>query len=99
MLDQAVTIEQFADSDGETRRQHHRASAQQNWDWLEAHWSDLVPRAYGRFLAVARQVVFLADTLDAAIEWVRTVHPDDTGHIVEYVWPPQGPRIYSGRSC
>lgn len=93
------TLDAINDAVEIKHRQAHRDRAQKNWDWLQAHWSDLLPQAKGKFLAVADQQAFVAETLDAALEWVRTEHPEDSGHIIEYVWPSTGPRIYSGHTC
>lgn len=84
---------------GDGPAQVHRDRAARNWEWLQKHWSDLLPQAYGKFLAVADQQAFIADTMESALEWVRAEHSGDTGHIVEYVMPPTGPRIYSGATC
>jgi hypothetical protein len=99
MWDQQITIEEVNDPVEVERHRAHRERAQKNWDWLQDHWPDLLPQAHGKFLAVADQQPFVTETLEAALEWVRTNHPGDTGHIVEYVWPANGPRIYSGRLC
>src|SRR5712692_4200221 len=74
------------------RAQHERA--QRNTEWLEAHWPDLLPQARGKFLAVAGQEAFLADTAGAAWAWAEARHPEDDGAIVRYVRPQRGPRIY-----
>jgi len=52
-----------------------------------------VPQARGKFLAVAGQEAFLADTAAAAWAWVEARHPEDDGAVVQYVRPQQGPRI------
>jgi hypothetical protein len=74
------------------RAQHERA--QRNTEWLEAHWAELLPQARGKFLAVAEQEAFLADTAVAAWTWVEARHSEDDGAIVRYVRPEPGPRIY-----
>lgn len=74
------------------RAQHERA--RKNSDWLQAHWGDVLPQARGRFVAVAGQEAFIADTLEAACEWAKTAHPDDNGALVQYVRVEKGPRIY-----
>lgn len=99
MWDSQITIEEVNDPAEIARHRQVRERADRNWDWLKAHQHELLPQAFGKFLAVAGQEAFLADTLDDALDWVRTAHPEDTGHLVEYVWPPKGPRIYSGRVC
>jgi adenosyl cobinamide kinase/adenosyl cobinamide phosphate guanylyltransferase len=99
MWDPQITIEEVNDPVELERIRQHRERAQKNWDWVEAHQHELLPHGFGKFLAVAGQEAFLADTLEAALEWVRTNHPEDSGHIVEYLRPPNGPRIYSGRIC
>lgn len=68
-----------------------------NSDWLQSHWSDLLPAAKGKYLAVADQEAFIADTPEAAWRWAEEVHPDDSGAFVRYVIPYAGPRIYANR--
>ena len=68
-----------------------------NQEWLAAHWSSLLPRARGQFVAVAGQEAFIAPTTAEAWAWVESAHPDDDGAIVRYVRSTPGPRIYAGR--
>jgi hypothetical protein len=73
--------------------EHHR----RNSDWLQTHWAEVLPQARGKFLAVAEQESFIADTPEAAWAWVATTHPEDDGAIVQYIRPETGPRIYAGK--
>jgi hypothetical protein len=78
----------------------HRAQAEQakrNSDWLQAHWADVLPQARGKFLAVAGQEAFIADTPGQAWSWAEQQHPEDRGALVQYVIPQGGPRIYANR--
>jgi len=68
-----------------------------NSDWLQMHWADVLPQARGKFLAVAGQEPFVANTPEEAWAWVATMHPEDDGAIVQYVRPETGPRIYAGQ--
>ena len=77
-----------------------RAQIERGWrnaEWLAAHWADLLPRARGRFVAVAGQQAFLADTAAQAWAQARAAHPEDDGAILQYVRDSQGPRIYAHR--
>lgn len=67
-----------------------------NLKWLETHWDELLPQARGRFLAVADEQAFIAETAEACREWARKEHPGDDGMHVQYVLPHQGWRIYAG---
>lgn len=66
-----------------------------NSDWLQAHWVDVLPQARGKFLAVAGQEPFIADTPAEAWAWVDATHPEDDGAIVQYIRTETGPRIYA----
>jgi hypothetical protein len=77
------------------RAQHERVK--RNSDWLQAHWPDLLPQARGKFLAVAGQEAFIAETAGEAWRMARAAHPDDDGAISQYVLPEGGPRIYAHR--
>lgn len=66
-----------------------------NSDWLQSHWPDLLPAAKGKYVAVAGQEAFIADTPEAAWRWAGEAHPDDNGAFVHYVIAARGPRIYA----
>jgi hypothetical protein len=78
-----------------SRAQHERA--RQNSAWLQDHWGDLLPRAYGKFVAVAGQEAFIADTAKEAWDWAAQAHPEDNGALVRFVRQLKGPRIYDHR--
>jgi hypothetical protein len=91
------TIEEVTDPAeiARCRAQHERGK--RNSDWLQAHWPDLLPQARGKFVVVAGQEAFIADTPEEAWAWADRVHPGDNGAFVQYVRPEQGPRIYAHR--
>lgn len=51
-----------------------------NEEWLEAHWAEVLPQARGKFLAIAGQEAFIADTPAEAWAWVDAVHPEIVPH-------------------
>ena len=73
----------------------HRVEEQgrANSEWLQARWVDLLPAARGKFLAVAGQQAFVADTGSEAEALACAAHPDDEGILVQYVLPNRGPGI------
>src|SRR5437899_1471171 len=77
------------------RRQDEQA--RRNSVWLQAHWSDWVPQARGRFLAVAGQERFLGDSLEEAWARAKAAHPEDHGALLQYLVPEEGPRSYANR--
>lgn len=77
------------------RAQHERQL--RNSHWLQAHWADVLPQARGKFVAIAGEEVFIAETPAEAWAWVDAQHPEDNGALVQYVFPHQGSRIYAYR--
>ena len=95
MLGDLLILEEVNDP-GEAARcraQHQRG--QRNLEWLESHWIDVLSQALGKYLAVASQQAFVADTPEEAWAWVGEEHPEDNGAFVRYVIPEKGPRIYA----
>lgn len=77
----------------------HRAQDERharNLKWLEAHW-DALPNVRGRYVAVANEQAFVAETADQGWQWAHTRHPDDDGAIVLLVPLESGWRIYANR--
>ena len=90
-------IEEVTDPDEIARLQAQDERQRRNGEWLQAHWADVLPQARGKFLAVAGQSAFIADTPAQAWAWVDKTHPEDDGATVRYVRPEKGPRIYADR--
>src|SRR5438477_248259 len=65
-----------------------------NLNWLQTHWSDL-PAARGRYVAVANQQAFVAETAAAAWNWARLQTPSDDGAVVMHVPAEQSWRIWT----
>jgi hypothetical protein len=92
-----VTIEEVTDPVEIARHRVVDEHFRRNADWLETHWADVLPEAHGRFLAVAGQEAFIADTGAEAEARAKAAHPEDEGILTRYVFPPGGPRIYAHR--
>jgi len=97
MTEAKFVVEAIHDPAAVTRCRAQDERAKRNQDWLQAHWNDLLPGARGRFLAVAGQEAFLADTPEEAWGLARAAHPDDDGAFSQYVFPEGGPRVYGNR--
>jgi hypothetical protein len=95
MNEPRIVIEEVDDPEIVARVRSQHAQARRNGEWLQAHWADVLPEARGRFLAVAGQEAFIADTPEEAWALARSTHPEDQGAFVEYVRPERGPRIYA----
>ena len=97
MGDASFLIEEVDDPVEVARCKAQDDRARRNSDWLQGHWSDLLPRARGKFLVVAGEQAFIADTPEAAWALAREAHPEDDGALGQYVFPGQGPRVYAYR--
>lgn len=91
------TIEEVNDPVESARFRGAHDQGIRNSRWLECHGAELLPRALGKFIAVAGQEAFVADTPEEAWAWARQKHPEDRGAFVEYVRPEKGPRMYGNR--
>lgn len=88
-------IEEVTDPEEIARARAQDERHRRNNEWIQAHWADVLPQARGKFLAVAGQEAFIADTIEEAWSWVDATHPEDDGATVEYIRPEKGPRIYA----
>ena len=71
--------------------------ARRNSQWLQTHWGQLLPQALGKFVAVAGEEAFIADTPQQAWTWAAEKHPQDDTATVQHVDPRRGPKIYANR--
>jgi hypothetical protein len=97
MSEPRFIIEEVTDPDEIARARAQDACARRNSDWLQTHWSDVLPQARGRHIAVAGQEAFIADSPEEALAMATAAHPDGDGALLQYLRPERGPRIYSPR--
>jgi hypothetical protein len=55
----------------------------------------VIAQALGKFIAVAGEEAFIADTAQQAWAWAAEKHPQDDTPIVHHVSPHSGPRVYA----
>lgn len=97
MDESSLIIEEVRDPAEIARSRAQFARGCQNSAWLASHWHELLPGARGRFVAVAGQEAFVADSSDEAWARAKQAHPDDDGSFVQYVFATTGPRVYAHR--
>lgn len=56
-----------------------------NVNWLQNHWHELLPDAFGKFVVVAGEEPFLADTPEEAWAKAKAAHPEDKAPYGKYV--------------
>ena len=91
-----VTVLDVSDPERIVRHREQDRRHARNLQWLQAHWAEL-PQSRGRYVAVADQKAFVADTAEVAWQWARSEHPDDDGAIVMFVPCEKGWRVYAHR--
>jgi hypothetical protein len=96
-MEPKVVIEEVTDPVEIARDREQHEEFIQNCHWLQDHWPELLPQARGRFIAVAGQEAFLADTPQEALKLAESAHPSDKGIFVQYVLTSKVPRIYANR--
>jgi hypothetical protein len=91
MSENPVVMEQANDPDARARERRRilDEQADRNYQWLRAHWPEILPRARGKGLAVAGQELFIADTPEEALALARAAHPEDEGLIYSWISPGQ----------
>ena len=91
----AVTMQEVTDPQELTEARARRTLFDHNETWLQAHVADIYRRYRGRFICIAGEELFVADTADAAYASGKSAHPDDDGRFVRYIPKEKLPRVYA----
>jgi len=79
----------------EARAQHERY--ERNFAWLNAHFQEVYTRHRGKFICVAGEELFVADTSEEVIAKAKAAHPEDDGRLIRYIYPKKIARIYANK--
>lgn len=95
MNERAVVFEEITDPNEIARSRTIDEQAKKNGDWLQTHWSELLPHARGKFVAVAGQEAFIGETMEEAWNAARRAHPNDPGALLQHVRSERGVRVHA----
>jgi hypothetical protein len=66
-----------------------------NADWLQAHAHEVYSQNRGKFICIAGQELFVADTAEGAVGLAQAAHPEDDGRYLRYIPREKVARIYA----
>jgi len=69
---------------------------ERNWAWLEAHATEVYGHR-GKFICIAAEQLFVAESVEEAYSQAKAAHPDDDGAFTRYIPVERLARIYADR--
>jgi hypothetical protein len=72
-----------------------RERFRKNSDWLQAHVPQVYAQHRGKFICVAPQQLFVADTAPEVVATARKAHPEDDGLLLRYIPRERTERVYA----
>ena len=75
------------------RVQNERAD--RNSAWLQTHVPEIYSKHRGRFICVAGEELFVADTVGEVMALAKAAHPEDDGAILRYILKEKKEMIYA----
>lgn len=99
----AVKSTQLVMSEVTAPEENAKANAQRerfrkNADWLQACVPQVYTQHRGKFVCVAGQQLFVADTAPEVVAAARKAHPEETGILLRYIPREKMERVYA-RTC
>jgi hypothetical protein len=90
-----IVMEEVTDPEELARGQAWRARADRNAAWLQAHAAEIYPCHRGKFVCVAGEELFVADTADEVLALARAAHPEDDAFLLHYIPRDKVARVYA----
>ena len=72
-----------------------RERFRKNSDWLQAHVPQVYAQHRSKFVCVAGQKLFVADTAPEAVATARKTHSDDDGLLLRYIPRERMERVHA----
>jgi hypothetical protein len=90
-----IVMEEITDQKEIVQAQVQHERYQRNLAWLNAHFRDVYTQHRGKFICVAGEELFVADTPEEVIASAKTAHPEDDGRFIRYIYQKKIARIYA----
>ncbi len=90
-----MTVREITDPQERAAIRAWRERADRNAAWLHMHGSEVYPFHRGRFICIAGEELFVADSIHVVLRLARTAHPDDDAYFLRYIPRDRVARIYA----
>jgi hypothetical protein len=80
-----LVMVEVTEPDENAKATAQRERFRKNSDWLQAHVPQVYAQHRGKFICVAGEQLFVADTAAEVIAAARRAHPEDDGLLLRYV--------------
>jgi hypothetical protein len=90
-----LVMAEVTDSEENAKIEAQRERFRKNSDWLQAHIPQVYAQHRGKFICVAGQELFVADTAPEVVAMARKAHPEDDGLLLRYIPREKMERIYA----
>lgn len=92
-----ITMEEITDPEELAKLRPQWERAERNSAWLQKHATEIYRNYRGKFIVVAGEELFVADSAEEALEQARAAHPEDHGSLIRYIYPKKMTRIYANQ--
>ncbi len=92
-----ITMEEVTDPQEIAEAQARMEQARRNSAWLQAHAHEVYTRHRGKFIVIAGEELFVADTSEEAYALAKAGRPEDKGRLGRYIYPKKMARVYGNR--
>jgi hypothetical protein len=90
-----LTMAEVTDALEIAKTKAQRERFRKNADWLQAHVPQVYAQHRGKFICVAGQELFVADTAPEAVAAARKAYPEEDGFLLRYVPREKLERVYA----
>jgi hypothetical protein len=90
-----VVMEEITDPDILARARVQWDQFERNWSWFKARVGEISEAHRGKYICVAGQELFAADTPEEILAWAATAHPEEKGIFTRYIPREKMARIYA----
>ena len=77
------------------KAQAQNERADRNSAWLQAHVPEIYSKYRGRYICVAGEELFVAETVAEVMALAKAAHPEDDGAILRYILKEKREMIYA----
>jgi len=91
----AIVMQEVTEPQELAEARARRNRFDRNEAWLQARAAEIYKCHRGRYICIAGEDLFVADTPEAAYASAKSAHPEDDGLFVRYIPKEKLPRVYA----